>query len=38
MTTQKYKDMVEQRTKMTLQEWTEQSEVKEKDIYRFCII
>lgn len=35
MTTQKYKDMVEQRTKMTLQEWTEQAEVKEKDIYRF---
>lgn len=35
MTTQKYKDMVEQRTKQTLQEWTEQPEVKEKDIYRF---
>lgn len=35
MTTQKYKDMVEQRTKQTLQEWTELSEVKEKDIYRF---
>jgi two-component system cell cycle response regulator len=35
MTTQKYKDMVEERTKQTLQEWTEQSEVKERDIYRF---
>lgn len=35
MTTQKYKDMVEQRTRQTLQEWTEQPEVKEKDIYRF---
>ncbi|WP_340004074.1 diguanylate cyclase [Paenibacillus sp. FSL K6-0276] len=35
MTTQKYKDMVEQRTKQTLQEWSELTEVKEKDIYRF---
>lgn len=35
MTTQKYKDMVEERTKQTLQEWSELSEVKEKDIYRF---
>lgn len=34
MTTQKYKDMVEQRTRKTLQIWTEQSEVTEKDIYR----
>ncbi|KTD87265.1 diguanylate cyclase [Paenibacillus etheri] len=35
MTTQKYKDMVEERTKQTLQEWSELSEVNEKDIYRF---
>lgn len=35
MTTQKYKDMVEERTKQTLQKWTEQPEVMEKDIYRF---
>lgn len=35
MTTQKYKDMVEERTKQTLQEWSELPEVKEKDIYRF---
>lgn len=35
MTTQKYKDMVEERTKQTLQEWSDLPEVKEKDIYRF---
>ncbi|WP_339319962.1 diguanylate cyclase [Paenibacillus sp. FSL R10-2734] len=35
MNTQKYKDMVEERTKQTLQKWSELSEVKEKDIYRF---
>lgn len=35
MTTQKYKNMVEERTKQTLQEWSELSEVNEKDIYRF---
>lgn len=35
MTTQKYKDMVEERTKQTLQEWSELLEVNEKDIYRF---
>jgi two-component system, cell cycle response regulator len=35
MTTQKYKDMVEERTKQTLREWSELSEVNEKDIYRF---
>ncbi|HBS43631.1 MAG TPA: diguanylate cyclase [Paenibacillus sp.] len=35
MTTQKYKDMVEERTKQTLQEWSELSGVNEKDIYRF---
>ncbi|WP_313640194.1 diguanylate cyclase [Paenibacillus sp.] len=35
MTTQKYKDMVEERIKQTLQEWSELTEVKEKDIYRF---
>jgi diguanylate cyclase (GGDEF)-like protein len=35
MTTQKYKDMVEERTKQTLQDWSELSEVNEKDIYRF---
>ncbi len=34
MTTQKYKDMVEERTRKTLQIWTEQSKVTEKDIYR----
>lgn len=35
MTTQKYKDMVEERTKQTLREWSELPEVNEKDIYRF---
>ncbi|WP_410514910.1 diguanylate cyclase [Paenibacillus sp. BR2-3] len=35
MTIRKYKDLVERRTKQTLQEWSEQSVVKEKDIYRF---
>ncbi|ASA22813.1 GGDEF domain-containing response regulator [Paenibacillus donghaensis] len=35
MSTQKYKDLVEQRTKQTLQEWTEQPHITEKEIYRF---
>ncbi|MNO59366.1 Response regulator PleD [compost metagenome] len=35
MTKQKYKDMVEERTRQTLQEWSALSEVNEKDIYRF---
>lgn len=35
MTTQKYKDLVELRTKQTLQEWSEQQFVMEKEIYRF---
>jgi two-component system, cell cycle response regulator len=35
MTNRKYKDLVEQRTKQTLKEWSEQSAVKEKEIYRF---
>ncbi|NQX45996.1 diguanylate cyclase [Paenibacillus tritici] len=35
MTTRKYKEMVEARTRETLQKWSEQSAVEEKDIYRF---
>ncbi|MDQ0192876.1 GGDEF domain-containing response regulator [Paenibacillus wynnii] len=35
MTTRKYKDLIEQRTRQTLQEWSEQSGIEEKDIYRF---
>ena len=35
MTTRKYKDLIEQRTRQTLQEWSEQPTVDEKDIYRF---
>lgn len=35
MTTRKYKELVQERTRETLQKWSEQPEVKEKDIYRF---
>lgn len=35
MTTRKYKELVEERTRETLQKWSEQSAVEEKDIYRF---
>ncbi|MRN53217.1 diguanylate cyclase [Paenibacillus monticola] len=35
MTTQKYKDLVEKRITQTLQEWSEQSQITEKEIYRF---
>lgn len=35
MTTRKYKELVKERTRETLQKWSEQPEVKEKDIYRF---
>ncbi|MCL6602256.1 MAG: diguanylate cyclase [Paenibacillus sp.] len=35
MTTQKYKTLIEQRTRQTLREWSELPAVEEKDIYRF---
>ncbi|OKP82405.1 hypothetical protein A3842_10300 [Paenibacillus sp. P3E] len=35
MTTRKYKELVEQRTRQTLQTWSAQEFVSEKDIYRF---
>lgn len=35
MTTRKYKELVEQRTRQTLEKWSEQPVVGEKDIYRF---
>ncbi|WP_405114512.1 diguanylate cyclase [Paenibacillus sp. FSL K6-1217] len=35
MTTRKYKELVEERTRETLQKWSEQSAVEEKEIYRF---
>lgn len=35
MTTRKYKELVEQRTRQTLQKWSEQPDVEEKEIYRF---
>ncbi|WP_019910117.1 GGDEF domain-containing response regulator [Paenibacillus sp. HW567] len=35
MTTRKYKELVEQRTRQTLQEWSDLPLVDEKDIYRF---
>ncbi|WP_379150774.1 diguanylate cyclase [Paenibacillus sp. sgz5001063] len=35
MTTRKYKELVEQRTRQTLQAWSTQDVVSEKDIYRF---
>ncbi|MGN7761901.1 GGDEF domain-containing response regulator [Paenibacillus sp. 22594] len=35
MTTRKYKELVEQRTRQTVQTWSEQEFVSEKDIYRF---
>lgn len=35
MTTRKYKELVEQRTRQTLQKWSEQPTVVERDIYRF---
>ncbi|OKP93515.1 diguanylate cyclase [Paenibacillus sp. P46E] len=35
MTTRKYKELVEQRTRQTLQTWSAQEVVSEKDIYRF---
>lgn len=35
MTTRKYKELVEQRTRQTLQKWSEMAEVEEKEIYRF---
>lgn len=35
MTTRKYKELVEQRTRQTLLKWSEQAEVAEKEIYRF---
>jgi len=35
MTTRKYKDLIEQRTRLTLKEWSEQPGVEEKEIYRF---
>ncbi|MFE4709997.1 diguanylate cyclase [Paenibacillus sp. NPDC056722] len=35
MTTRKYKDLVEQRTRQTLEEWSKQPSVEEKDIHRF---
>lgn len=35
MTTQKYITLIEQRTRQTLREWSEQPAVEEKDIYRF---
>ncbi|MBT2293555.1 diguanylate cyclase [Paenibacillus albidus] len=35
MTTRKYRDLVEQRTKQTLQQWSERPAVEEREIYRF---
>lgn len=35
MTTRKYQELVEQRTRQTLETWAEQSVIEEKDIYRF---
>lgn len=35
MTTRKYKELVEQRTRQTLQKWSQQPAVEERDIYRF---
>lgn len=35
MTTRKYKELVEERTRETLHKWSEQSAVEERDIYRF---
>ncbi|AIQ69688.1 GGDEF domain-containing response regulator [Paenibacillus graminis] len=35
MTTRKYKELVEQRTRQTLHNWSSQEFVNEKDIYRF---
>ncbi|UQZ32312.1 diguanylate cyclase [Paenibacillus sp. PK3_47] len=35
MTTRKYKELVEQRTRQTLVKWSELAEIEEKEIYRF---